>query len=253
MSVGRVLGTQDAMPLEFWVAIEQGEYLELDDVVVVRTELPDGQVVTLHGVVDLVKARHEGVLFDSDVFLVEDAVLPAGTSRTAHVSVTRLEPEIYVPPLPGRPVERAVGADRERALFFDGMVRRFPLGLGRDGQVIYGNLEFLDGTRGAHVNISGISGIATKTTYAMFLLHSVFRSGRAWGRGRERARPRLQRQGRRPPVPRPAQRRPEAGGRGPLRRSSACPPPRFSPCSCWPRCGAAPTWPFPTPAAARPA
>src|SRR5580765_4248304 len=177
MRVGRVRGTQDAMPLEFWVAIEPGEYLELDDVVVVRTALPDGQVVTLHGVVDLVKARHEGVLFDSDVFLVEDAVLPAGTSRTAHVSVTRLEPEIYVPPLPGRPVERAVGTDRERALFFDGMVRRFPLGLGRDGQVIYGNLEFLDGTRGAHVNISGISGIATKTTYAMFLLHSVFRSG----------------------------------------------------------------------------
>ena len=80
MSVGRVLGTQDAMPLEFWVAIEKGEYLELDDVVVVRTELPDGQTVTLHGVVDLVKARHEGVQFDSDVFLVEDAVLPAGTA-----------------------------------------------------------------------------------------------------------------------------------------------------------------------------
>ena len=177
MSVGRVLGTQDAMPLEFWVAIEKGEYLELDDVVVVRTELPDGQTVTLHGVVDLVKARHEGVQFDSDVFLVEEAILPAGTARTAHVSVTRLEPEIYVPPLPGRPVERATGNDRERALFFDQMARRFPLGLGRDGQVIYGNLEFLDGTRGAHVNISGISGIATKTTYAMFMLHALFRSG----------------------------------------------------------------------------
>jgi hypothetical protein len=57
MSVGRVLGTQDAMPLEFWVAIEKGQSPELDDVVVVvRTELPDGQTVTLHGVVDLVKA-----------------------------------------------------------------------------------------------------------------------------------------------------------------------------------------------------
>jgi hypothetical protein len=74
--VGRVLGTQDAMPLEFWVAIEKGEYLELDDVVVVRTELHDGRTVTLHGVVDLVKARHEGVQ-STDVFLVEDAVLPA--------------------------------------------------------------------------------------------------------------------------------------------------------------------------------
>ena len=39
------------------------------------------------------------------------------------------------------------------------------------------NLEFLDGTRGAHVNISGISGVATKTSYATFLLYSLFHSG----------------------------------------------------------------------------
>lgn len=177
MSVGRVLGTHDAMPLEFWVAIAEGQYLELDDVVVARTELPNGQTITLHGIVDLVKARHEGVQFDSDVFLVEGAVLPAGTAQLAHVSVTRIEPEVYVPPLPGRVVIRAVGHDREQALFFDRMARRFPLGLSRDGQVVYGNLDFLDGTRGAHVNISGISGIATKTTYATFLLHAIFRSG----------------------------------------------------------------------------
>ena len=42
--------------------------------------------------------------------------------------------------------------------------------------MIWGNLEFLDGTRGAHVNISGISGVATKTTCAMFLLYSLFHS-----------------------------------------------------------------------------
>jgi DNA helicase HerA-like ATPase len=39
------------------------------------------------------------------------------------------------------------------------------------------NLEFLDGTRGAHVNISGISGVATKTSYATFLLYGLFHSG----------------------------------------------------------------------------
>jgi DNA helicase HerA-like ATPase len=38
-------------------------------------------------------------------------------------------------------------------------------------------MEFLDGTRGAHVSISGISGVATKTSFALFLLHSIFRSG----------------------------------------------------------------------------
>jgi hypothetical protein len=31
--VGRVLGTLDATPLEFWVAISPDQYLQLDDVV----------------------------------------------------------------------------------------------------------------------------------------------------------------------------------------------------------------------------
>lgn len=181
--VGQVLGTQDAMPLEFWVAVAPQQFLELDDVVVVRTPLPTGQTVALYGVVDIVRARHEGVQFDTDVFRVTEGTLPAGVSLAAHVAVTRIEPEIYVPPLPGQPVARAVGLEREQALFFDRMVRRFPLGLSRDGQVIYGNVEFLDGTRGAHVNISGISGVATKTTYATFLLHSVLRSGALGARG----------------------------------------------------------------------
>ena len=50
------------------------------------------------------------------------------------------------------------------------------MGIGRDGVPVYLNVEFLDGTRGAHVSISGISGVATKTTFATFLLYSVFHS-----------------------------------------------------------------------------
>jgi DNA helicase HerA-like ATPase len=57
------------------------------------------------------------------------------------------------------------------------MTHRVPVGRGRDGSPIYVNMEFLDGTRGAHVSISGISGVATKTSFALFLLHSIFRSG----------------------------------------------------------------------------
>ena len=47
--VGRVLGTLDAMPLEFWVGVEPGEFLQLDDVVEVETPLPHGDVVRRHG------------------------------------------------------------------------------------------------------------------------------------------------------------------------------------------------------------
>ena len=175
--VGRVMGTQDSMPLEFWVAVGEGQFLQLDDVVLVETPLPDGTMVRLFGVVDLVRARHEGARFDSDVFLVEKGVLPASTAQAAHVRVTRVEPEVFVPPLPGREVSRAAGVDRDQALFFDGMERRLPIGMSRDGEPVYANLDFLDGSRGAHVNISGISGVATKTTYATFLLYSLFKSG----------------------------------------------------------------------------
>src|SRR5437899_4170765 len=56
------------------------------------------------------------------------------------------------------------------------MAVKLAIGLGRDGQALFANLEFMDGTRGAHVSISGISGVATKTSYATFLLYSLFHS-----------------------------------------------------------------------------
>src|SRR2546421_1611956 len=63
------------------------------------------------------------------------------------------------------------------------MQRRVPVGLGRDGVPVYVNFEFLDGSRGAHVSISGVSGVATKTSFALFLLYSIFRSGVLGPRG----------------------------------------------------------------------
>ncbi|HEX6569598.1 MAG TPA: ATP-binding protein [Acidimicrobiales bacterium] len=175
--VGLVIGTEPATPLEFWVAVAEGGYLQLDDVVVVDRVLPDGQVLRISGVVSQVRAVHEGARMESDVFLVRDGVLPAQVSEAAQVLATRFEPEVYVPPLPGEPVRKAKGAEREEALLFDQMRNRLPAGLSRDEEPFFLNLEFLDGTRGAHVNISGVSGVATKTSYAMFLLYSLFHSG----------------------------------------------------------------------------
>ncbi len=175
--IGRVIGTEDATPLDFWVAVADQGYLQLDDVVALERKLPDGQTVSIFGVVSQVRARHEGARFDTDVFLAADGLLPVEVAETARVSATRFEPEIFVPPRPGQEVRKAEGLERDQALFFDRMEYRLPVGLARSGEPVFANLEFVDGRRGAHVNISGISGVATKTTYATFLLHSVFRSG----------------------------------------------------------------------------
>jgi DNA helicase HerA-like ATPase len=175
--VGLVAGTEDSTPLEFAVALDETSYLQLDDVVVTQRLLPGIGPVLTSGIVTQVRARHEGASYGSDVFLISDGVLPARTQEIAEVSTTRVEPEIYVPPRPGEVVRRATGQERAQALYFDQMTNRVPVGRGRDGAPIYVNMEFLDGTRGAHVSISGISGVATKTSFALFLLHSIFRSG----------------------------------------------------------------------------
>lgn len=175
--VGKVAGTEDSTPLKFHVALSPEAYLQLDDVVTTSRDVPGFGTVVTSGIVTEVVARHEGATFGSDVFLISDGILPANTQEIAEITTTRVEPECYVPPRPGEAAHRATGSDRDAALYFDQMDTRLPVGTGRDGEPVFVNLEFLDGTRGAHVSISGISGVATKTSFALFLLHSLFTSG----------------------------------------------------------------------------
>lgn len=176
--VGLVAGTVAATPLQFSVAVGPEQYLQLDDVVVTHRPVPGQPPVQVSGVVTNVEAVHEGARFPSDVFLIAQGALPAEVAEVAQVTVTRVEPEVYVPPMPGAAVTRAQGAQRDAALYFDEMGEaKVPAGFGRDGQPVWLNFEFLDGTRGAHVSISGVSGIATKTSFALFLLNSILGCG----------------------------------------------------------------------------
>ncbi|HXS65803.1 MAG TPA: ATP-binding protein [Streptosporangiaceae bacterium] len=178
--LGLVVGTVPATPLTFSVGLAPGQYAQLDDVVITHRQMPGNghEPVQISGVVTNVEATHEGARFASDVFLIAHGALPAEICEVAEVTVTRVEPEMYVPPLPGAPVKRARGAERDSALYFDEMGgSKVPVGFGRDGQPVFVNFEFIDGTRGAHVSISGVSGIATKTSFAMFLLHSITSCG----------------------------------------------------------------------------
>ena len=176
-AVGVVLGTQDATPLELWVAVRPGQDLQLDDLVAIESQDAENRAVRFYGVVDQVRKRHEGTQFDSDAFRVKDGTLPAEVSYAGHVRITRVEPEMFFPPTPGDEVRVVRGLAYEKALFFDEMEHKVPIGLTRTGQIVYADLEFMNGRRGAHASVSGVSGVATKTTYATFLLYSMFRSG----------------------------------------------------------------------------
>ncbi len=175
--VGRVLGTQHTTTSGFRVVLDDDDYLQLDDLVVVRTQVPKGGEVRTYGVVTESEAIYEGAQYESDTHrIAAEGILPAAKVRSAQVAVTRVDPEIWVSPDPGEVVERAAGAERAKALYLDQMERALPIGLGRDGEPVYVDLDFFDGRKGGHMSISGISGVATKTSFALFFLRLL--SGR---------------------------------------------------------------------------
>lgn len=89
---------------------------------------------------------------------------------------------IYIPVQNGQLVSLGDRGDIEQALGLDEVKNKTVCGYlqmyeGVDGAEVdlpvYVNSDFLIGPEGAHLNISGISGLATKTSYAMFLLNAL--------------------------------------------------------------------------------
>jgi len=120
--VGRVLGSQHTSTREFRVVIGEERYLQLDDLVVVTTDVPGKDAVSTYGVVTEVEAVYEGASFESDTFrIAEEGSMPGAAVRSAQVSVTRVDPELWVAPDPGGLVHRATGEARDKALYTDEM------------------------------------------------------------------------------------------------------------------------------------
>ncbi|MEX2446530.1 MAG: ATP-binding protein [Dehalococcoidia bacterium] len=169
--VGRIVGVGHTSSQEFRVVLDDDAYLAVDDLVVVRTEVPGVGTLHTYGVVVESEATFEGAAYESDVHRIsEQGLQPAAKVRTAQVAVTRVDPEVWVAPDPGQEVHRARGPERDRALYADEMRHPMPVGKGRDGEPVFADLDFFDGTKGGHMSIAGVSGVATKTTFAFFFV-----------------------------------------------------------------------------------
>ncbi len=87
---------------------------------------------------------------------------------------------IYTPVLDGSDVSLADSTEILQALGLDKIKNPMPCGYiemyrGEDKKIlpVNFNAQFLIGPEGAHLNISGISGLAAKTSYSMFLLKAI--------------------------------------------------------------------------------
>ncbi|MBO9368284.1 MAG: ATP-binding protein [Chloroflexi bacterium] len=108
---------------------------------------------------------------------------PRQGANVAEAAVLSNSADIY---MPVQNESRVYFADEDKihlALGIDGIPqeRRVPAGLIQMSNgtqaVAYLDRDFVLGPEAGHVNISGISGLATKTSYAMFLIQSLLQTG----------------------------------------------------------------------------
>jgi hypothetical protein len=189
--LGRVVATErrPTTPHEFhfWTALDSP--VGIGTIVVVEGEQPVGGVVP----------RIFGVVVDAagwtDLASALDDVLgrdgrPDGglvATRRAEIrlytaSVLRHVPDEPLQPVPMGVVHLASDDDVATALRMDGYASGerptgIPLGLYRGGGVespVLLDADFLLGPEAAHLNITGVSGLATKTSAVTWLLQSIF-------------------------------------------------------------------------------
>ena len=170
--VGLVDGSVEATTSRFQVVLSEDAVAELDELVVTIQQLPGtGETLTHYGIVVEGSGLIEGAELSSDTQRITGSqTMPGQVVRTAEVQVLRTVPERWLPPAPGAVVYQAAGAGRETALFLDQMEQPLKAGLDQARRPLFVNFSFLNGDKGGHVSISGVSGVATKTSYALFLL-----------------------------------------------------------------------------------
>ncbi len=173
--IGAVDGSTDAGTRRFHVVLDDDATVQLDDLIVCRQILPDRSGEVAHyGIVVEQTGVLEGAQWPSDTRHVVDGTMPGEVVRRAEVLVLRTDPELWLAPAPGAVVHAATGSERVKALFVDQMRKPLAVGLDQSGEPVFADFTFMNGEQGGHISISGISGVAAKTSYALFLLHMIF-------------------------------------------------------------------------------
>lgn len=112
----------------------------------------------------------------------EDPNTPRQGTTIAKVNVLSNDKDIYMPVASEKVVKFADNEGIQKALGIDTMEKkdRIPAGLikmsNNTSAVAYVDRRYILGPESAHINISGISGLATKTSYAMFLIQSILQT-----------------------------------------------------------------------------
>src|SRR4030081_704525 len=192
-ALGRVVATErkpnTPHEFHFWTAINSP--VGIGTIVRVDGAQPmDGQIPHIYGIVvegfsytDLQSPMHDVLGHDGVPTLAGFASTERAEIRLYTAAVLRQIPEEPLQPVPMGQVYLAEEEDVQVALRMDSYLREgantgIPIGVYRAGgteAVIYLDADFLLGPAAAHLNSTGVSGLATKTSAVEWLLASLFK------------------------------------------------------------------------------
>lgn len=179
--IGRVIGTESkpntAYRFYFWAPLDAR--IGIGSLVVVRHgELRVwGVVEEGHGYNDAQTPFYDYLGFDGDPNALPPTQRPE--MRLYEAAVLRRDPDSPVQPVPIAPVYLSSGEDVSLSLRMDDIpeARRIPVGAhDNDGVIspICVDADFLIGPEAGHLNVTGASGLAAKTSAIQFVLASLF-------------------------------------------------------------------------------
>ena len=192
MSLGRVVATErrpnTPHEFHFWTALDSpvgiGTIVRVDGNAPVEGQIPHiyGIVVEGFSYTDLQTPLHDVLGHDGNPANPGYAPTERAEIRLYTAAVLRQMPEEPLQPVPMGQVFLATDEDVAVALRMDGYLREgsrtgIPIGVYRAGGTdspIYLDADFLVGPEAAHLNIAGVSGLATKTSAVEWILASLF-------------------------------------------------------------------------------
>lgn len=187
-AVGRVAGTErkpnTPHEFHFWTAADSPVGIGT----LVKVEIDGPRPRTVYGIVvdgasftDLQSVLHDYVGAEGRPDAESRAATLRPEVRVYTAAVLRHEPPEPLQPVPSGAVYMATDEDVRIALRMDAYAKPggtgIPAGLyvtGGQEAPVFLDAEFLLGPEAAHLNITGVSGLATKTSAVLFLLSSIF-------------------------------------------------------------------------------
>ena len=179
--IGRVIGTEKkpntAYTFSFWTDLDTA--IGIGSVVRVKAGETTvyGTVVEAHGFNDLESPLHEFMSVGGDATASAPTRRPE--MRVYLANVLRRDPEEPISAVPIGDVFMAEEPDLQKALRTDTYADTFGIPAGcygtRDNPMaVHLHSHFLLGPEAGHLNMTGTSGLAAKTSFILFLLKSIF-------------------------------------------------------------------------------